>query len=171
MTDESKERGEIHAPEWVQDALNEARASLDRERRSKEAGTLVWSIVCMRDANRERAFEILSLRERLERLAESVRAQLRPVLAWFGLENISLSEPPEALWNLGRELAFDPDDFFRYVRIGEAGTVPAVGQGASGIGLRERCDAALTTIHWDPLTEARLRKLKAVIDEHHEAEP
>jgi hypothetical protein len=170
MTDESKERREIQVPEWVRDALDEARASLDRERRAKEAGALAWGIVRMRAANRERAFETRSLRERVEHLAESTGAQLKLVLNWFGLEHVSLSDPLEALGDFARELAFDPDDFFRYVWIGEAGSVPAMGQGP-GIGLRERCDAALKTIHWDPTTEARLRELKAVIDAHHEPQP
>ncbi|MEK7407667.1 MAG: hypothetical protein AAB225_21530 [Acidobacteriota bacterium] len=145
---------------------------MERENRCQEAGTSAWKAVRLREANRQRGFERVSLAERLARLAQSLGIDLAPILKWFGVPTLSLADPPGDLARFGRELDFPKDDLYLYIGIGEAlhKNLPVAGLARGGARqgtLVQSCVADLDRLEWDAETRTRLASLKAAIEDEY----
>jgi hypothetical protein len=154
-----KDHGKARPPEWLAELLNAARASSAFQRRCREAGVLAWNINRLREANLDRAFEPVSLYQRVAKLAKSADIPLTPVLRWFGVKKLSLEDSDDTLAKLSRDLGFAPRRFLEHLQIGEAAAqghaIPISGRGSR---------KSLAEIRWDRKTLARFRALQEALD-------
>jgi hypothetical protein len=148
--------GGADAPEWFISLLKAARASREFQKRCKEAGALALHIDRLRTANRARAHERISLAERVTKLARSAKVPLAPVLAWFGIEEMSLADSDASLASFGHELGFTKEGLMESIQIGARGFV--VAQARRGA-RKQPNDAG-----WDRQTLERFRSLREAID-------